>query len=172
MGNLTLLRPLRKLRLLCCQFCLILAERNHGRPNSRGYAPGDSSDRTTAEISNRWPPMKTYSFRNNPRGLTERVSAMRSPNGQFSQDVMPRVLHVALLMTFTPDPPSITHPWILVPCTRTLITGLRWSMIVGPRLVFVNKAGIALCGAYNRASIACRNRGTKFKSLFIVSVMG
>ena len=124
MGTLTLLRPLRKLRLLCCQFCFILAERNHGRPNSRGYAPGDSSERTTAEISNKWPPMTMDSFRSNPRGLTERVSAMRSQKGQFSQDVMPRVLHVALLMTFTPYPSSITHPWISVPCTRTLMTRL------------------------------------------------
>ena len=97
---------------------------------------------------------------------------MRSQKGQFSQDVMPRVVHVALLMTFTPDLPFITHPCILVPCTRTLMTGLRWSMIVGPRLVSVNRVGIVLCGACNRASIACQNRSTKFKSLLIVSVMG
>ena len=112
------------------------------------------------------------SFRSNPRGLTERLFAMRSQKGQFSQDVMPRVVHAALLMTFTPDPPSITHPCILVPCTRALMAELRWSMIVGPRLVSVNRAGIVLCGACNRASIACRNRGTKFKILLIVSVMG
>ena len=73
---------------------------------------------------------------------------------------MPRVLHMALLITF------------MVPCTKTLMAGLRWSMIVGPRLVFVNKAGMVLCGVCNRASIACRNRGTKFKSLLIVSVIG
>ena len=45
-------------------------------------------------------------------------------------------------------------------------------MIVGPRLFSVNRVGIVLCGACNRASIACRNQGTKFKSLLIVSVMG
>ena len=118
MGTLTLARPLRKLRLLCCQFCLMLAERNHGRPNSRGYAAGDSRDSTTVEISNRWPPTTMDSFRSNPSGHTERVSAIRSQKGQFSQDVMPRVVHVALLLTFTPDPPSTTHPCISVPCTR------------------------------------------------------
>ena len=85
---------------------------------------------------------------------------------------MPRVLHVSLLMMFTPDPPSITHPCISVLCTRTLMTGLWCSMIVGPRLVSVNRYGMVLCGAFNRASIACRNRGTKFKSFLIVSVMG
>ena len=45
-------------------------------------------------------------------------------------------------------------------------------MIVGPRLVSVNRAGMVLCGACNCASIAYRNRGTKFKSFLIVSVMG
>ena len=45
-------------------------------------------------------------------------------------------------------------------------------MIVGPRLVSVNRAGMVLCGACTRASIACQNRGTKFKSLPIVSVIG
>ena len=132
MGTLTLVRPLCKLRLLCYQFCLMLAARNHGLPNSRGYAPRDSRDSTTAEISNKWPPMTMDSFRSNPISLTERVSAMRSQKGQFSQDVMPRVVHVALLMTFTPDPSSIAHPCISVPCTRTLMTRLRWSIIVGP----------------------------------------
>ena len=39
-------------------------------------------------------------------------------------------------------------------------------------MVSVNRVGMVLCGACNRASIACRNRGTKFKSLLIVSVMG
>ena len=79
MGTLALVRALRKLRLLCCQFCLMLVERNHGRPNSRGYAPRDSSDKTTAEISNKWPPMTMASFRSNPRGLTKRVFTMAQP---------------------------------------------------------------------------------------------
>ena len=45
-------------------------------------------------------------------------------------------------------------------------------MIVGPRLVSMNRAGMVLCSACNRASIACWNRGTKFESLLIVSVIG
>ena len=116
--------------------------------------------------------MTMDSFRNNPRGLTDRVSAMRSQNGQFSQDVIPKDWHVALLMTFTPDPPSITHPWISVPCTRTLITGLLWSTSVGSGFVSVSSVGMAWSGACNLASIACRNHGTRAKSLLIVSVMG
>ena len=45
-------------------------------------------------------------------------------------------------------------------------------MIVGPRLVSVKRAGMVLCGVYSHFSIACHNRGTKFKSLLIVSVIG
>ena len=76
------------------------------------------------------------------------------------------------LITFMPDSPSTTHPCISVPCTRTLMAGLRWSMIVGPRLVSVNRAGMVMCGVCSHASIACRNRVTKLKSLLIVSVIG
>ena len=150
----------------------MLAERNHGRPNSRGYAHGDSRDSTIVEILNRWPPTMMDSFRSSPRGRTERVSAICSQKGKFSQDVIPMVVHVALVITFTPDLPSTTHPCISVPCTKTLMAGLRWSMIVGPRLVSMKRVGMVLCGVCSRASIACRNRGTKFKSLLIVSVIG
>ena len=124
------------------------------------------------EISNRWPPTMMDSFRSSPRERTERVSAICSQKGELSQDVMPRVVYVALLITFTPDLPSTTHPCISVPCTRTLMTGLRWSMIVGSRLVSVNRDRMLLCGVYSRVSIPCRNQRTKFKSLLIVSVIG
>ena len=85
---------------------------------------------------------------------------------------MPSFVHVALLITFTPDPPSTTHPCISMPCTRTLMARLRCSMIVGPRLVSVKRAGMVWCGICSCASIVYRNRGTKFKSLLIVSVIG
>ena len=49
----------------------MLAERNHDRPNSRGYTPGDARDNTTAEISNRWPHMTMDNFCSNPRGAHE-----------------------------------------------------------------------------------------------------
>ena len=85
---------------------------------------------------------------------------------------MPRLVHGALLMTYTPEPLSQTHPFFSVPCTRTLMGGFRWSMIVGPRLGSVKRAGMVLCDVCSLASIAFRNHGTKFISLLIMSVIG
>ena len=45
---------------------------------------------------------------------------------------MPRLLRVALLMTFTREPLSTMHPVISVPCTSTLIAVFWWTMVVGP----------------------------------------
>ena len=88
----------------------------------------------------------TDNFRSRPRGRMERMSAIRSQKGQISHDVMPRFVHVALLMTFTPDPPCTMHPFISVPCTRTLMAGFWWSMTVGPGLGSVKRVGMVLCG--------------------------
>ena len=129
--TLIFVQPRWKRIWLCYQFCLMLAERNHGHPSRRGYAPGASSPNTTAEISNRWPLMMFDNLCNSPRGLIECVSAILSQKGKFSHVVMPRLLHVALLMTFTPEPLSTMHPAISVPCTSTLIVGFWWSIIVG-----------------------------------------
>ena len=90
--------------------------------------------------------MMTDNFRNRPRGRTECVSAIRNQKGQFSHEVMPRLVHVALLMTFTPEPSSTTHSVIFVPCTRTFMAGFWWSMTVGPGLGFVKRVEMALCG--------------------------
>ena len=73
-----LLRPRRKLMQLCCQFCFMLAECNHGLPSNIGYAPEASNASTTADISKRWPPTTIPNFRINPNGLIEWVSAIRS----------------------------------------------------------------------------------------------
>ena len=152
------MRPLRKLRWLCCQFCLILAERNHGRPSRRGYAPRASSASTTTQISNKCLLIMMDNFRKRPRGRTERVSAIRSQEGRFSYEVMLRLLQMALLMTFTPEPPSTTHPVISVPCTKTLIAGFWWSMTVGPWLGSIKRVGIALCGVCRLDSMAPDSR--------------
>ena len=83
----------------------------------------------------------TDNFRSRPKGRTERVSAIRSQKGQFSHEVMPRLVHMALLMTFTPEPSSTTHPLISVLCTRTLMAGFWWSITVDP---FVDSAKLAV----------------------------
>ena len=108
---------------LCRKFYLMLAERNHDRPNGRGYGHGASSANMTTDISNRWPSMMIDNLRKSPRGLTARVSAILNQKGQLSHDVMPKLLHVALLMKFTPEPLSTIHPVISVPCTSTFIVG-------------------------------------------------
>ena len=59
---------------------------------------------------------------------------------------MPRLVQVALLMTFTPELPSTTHPVISVPCSRTLMAGFWWSMTIGPVLGSVKRVKMALCG--------------------------
>ena len=156
---------------LSSQFCLMLTERNQGHPNRRGYAPGASGANTMADISNRWPPMIIDNFCKSPSGLTERVSAILSRKGEFSDDVMPRLLHVALLMTFTPDSPSTIHLVISVPCTSTFIAGFWWSIIAGPLVGSVKCTRMVVCGVCNRDSMACRKRNTRLRSLLMVSVI-
>ena len=41
-----------------------------------------------------------------------------------SHFVIPRWLHVVLLITFTPKLPSTMHPVISYPCSTTLMAGL------------------------------------------------
>ena len=172
MGTLIFAWPLRKLMSLCCQFLLMLAVRNHGHPNRRGYAHGASSANTTTDISHTWPPMMIDNLHKSPRGLTERVSAILSQKGQLSHDVMPRLLHVALLMTFTPETPSTIHPVISVPCTNTFIARFWWSIISGPLDAFVKCDGMVVSGVYNRDSMAYRKRSTRLRILLMVSVIG
>ena len=85
---------------------------------------------------------------------------------------MPKLLQVGLLMTFTLEPPSTTHIMILVPCTRTLIAEFWWSMIVGLWLGSVKWVGMTLCDIYSLDSKASQNRGTRYRSLLMVSVIG
>ena len=114
----------QKLMTFLCQFFLMRAVFSQGLPSSMGYAPGALSFRTTADIRNTWLPIVISRFRMSPACRTELVSAICNWNGQGSHSWIPNSSHVLLLITFTPDPPSITHPWILVPCIRTLIAGL------------------------------------------------
>ena len=67
-------------------------------------------------------------------------------------------------MTFTPEPPSTTHPVISVTCTRTLIVGFYWSITVGPWLGSSKRLGMTLCGICSLDSIAYQNRDTRFRS--------
>ena len=112
------------------------------------------------------------SFRHSPRGQTGLVFPIRNQKGQFSHVVMPKWLHVALLMTLTPEPLSTMHPEISVPCTSTLMAGFWWSMMVGIAVDSTKFAGIITWGVYNHVSIACRKLGTRLSSLLIVSVIG
>ena len=61
-----------------------------------------------------------------------------------------------------------TTTMISVPFTRTFIVGFWWSILVGS----VKWVGIALWGVYGRDSMACWNRGTRFTSLLMLSVIG
>ena len=133
----------------------MLVERNHGLPSRRGYAPRASNASTTMMMDN---------LRKRPRGHTERVSAIRNQKGQFSHEVMPKLLQVALMMTFTMEPSSTTHLVISVTCTRTLIVGFYWSITVGLWLGSSKRLGMTLCGICSLDSIACQNRDTRFRS--------
>ena len=77
------------------------------------------------------------------------------PKGQFSHEVMPRLFQVALLMTFTSEPLSTTHPVSLMPCTRTLIAGFWWSITVGLWLGSVKRVRMNLYGFCSLDSMAC-----------------
>ena len=52
--------------------------------------------------------------------------------GHSSQSRMPKVSHVLLLMTFTPEPPSKIVPTISSPFTINVIVGLLVSTTKGP----------------------------------------
>ena len=68
----------------------------------------------------------------NPVGRTELVSVIRNQKGHGSHSRMPKVSHVLLLMTFTPDPPSVIVLAISLPFTITVIAGLLVSTTAGP----------------------------------------
>ena len=108
---------------LYCQFCLMLAERNHGHPKRRGYAPGASRANSTVDISNMYPSITMVNFRNSPKGQIDLVSARHNQNGHTSQFVMPRWVHVALLMTLMLELLSTMPPEISCPCKRILMAG-------------------------------------------------
>ena len=125
-------RPRQTLMLLYCQFYLMFAECNHGRPSSKGYAPGASRANTTSDISNVCSPITIFNLRSSPNGRMDLVSTMRSQNGHASQSVRPNRLEVALLMKLTLEPPSMMHPYISCSCSITLIAELWWLTTVGP----------------------------------------
>ena len=138
--------PRRKLIQLYFQLCLIFADRSQGLPSSIGYAPEVSRASITAEISKRCPLMMIPNFRIKPKGLTERVSAMRSQNGQASHSEIPNCAQVFALITFTPEPPSILHPATSCPCRNNLIARLLCSTTVGPSLISVKLAEAVMPG--------------------------
>ena len=85
----------------------MLAVRNHGRPSKKGYEPGASSRKMTADIVNACPPKVNSKFRIRPMGRIDCVSAIRSQKGHGSHSIMLSLEQVASLMTLMPDPPSI-----------------------------------------------------------------
>ena len=164
----TLLGCCRKLMRICCQFCLIFIERNHGHPNSRGYALCASKGKTTIDFLNAWPPTTIPNFRSNPKGWTNLVSTMQSQNEQASQVAIPKRLQVSLLMTFTPDPSSIMHPDISSPLMMNFMAGLWWSMTIG--LATDSMKCVAMANGSSLSVLAstdCLDYRTSFSNLFI-----
>ena len=142
-GTRILAWPRQKLMLLCCHCCTMFAELYQGCPKRRGYARGASRASSIANILNMCPPTVIVNLRSSPNGLRDLESAMRSHNGHTSQLVMPRRLQVALLLIFSPEPPSTMHPGISCPCTRTFMAGLWWSTTTDPVVDSAKLAGIA-----------------------------
>ena len=105
---------------------------SHGRPNSKGYAPCTFNWNTIADIQKACPPIVTSNSRMSPVGRTKLVSAILNQKGHSSQSRIPKVSHVLLLITFTPEPLSIIVPAISLPLTITIIDGLLVSTTAGP----------------------------------------
>ena len=118
--------------------CAVL---NHGRPNSKGYAPCTFSCNTTADIWKVCPPIVTSKSQMSPVGWTKLVSAILNQKGHGSQSWIPKVSHVLLLMTFTPEPPSIIVLMISLPLTIVGIDGLLVSTTAGPSSGLEKNAG-------------------------------
>ena len=152
----TLVFPHRKVIIFFCQFYLICAVTSHSCPSSRGYAPCTFSCNTKTDLRRACPPIVTSRSRISPVGRTELVSAIHNQKGHGSHSWMPRVSHVCLLMTFTPDPLSIIVPAISLPFTITVIVGLLLSGL--EKNVGVG-AGFGLMTVAWRSAV---NRGTNW----------
>ena len=121
-GMRTLVFPRRKVMTFFCQFCFICAVLSHGRPSNKGYAPCTFNCNTTTDIRKACPPIVTSKSRMSPVGQIELVFAILSQKGHGSHSRMPKVSHVLLLMTFTPDPSLIIVPVIsLLGCLCLLL---------------------------------------------------
>ena len=79
---------------------------------------------------------------------------------------------VALVMTFTPEPPSMIRPKISSPCRITLMIRFWWSTTVGPVVDFVKFARIITEFIFHIcASNVCRNLGIQLNILSIIIVI-
>ena len=111
----------------------------------------------TADTVNACPPKINSKFRIRLIGRTDRVSAIRSQNGHASQSVMPRRLHVVLLITFTLEPSSTMHPMISCPWSTTLISSC-FTKLYGR----ISVPSSLIC----RTTFPCiRSRSNKFSDL-------
>ena len=95
-----------------------------------------------ADMQKVCPPIVTSKSRMSPVGQTKLVSAIRNQKGHGSHSGMPKVSQVLLLMTFTPDPPSIIVPVISLPFTITVIVGLLVSTTAGPSSGLEKNVGV------------------------------
>ena len=89
------------------------------------------------------------------------MSAILSQKGHSSHSQMPKVSHALLLMTFTPEPPSIIVPTISFPFTITVFAGLLVSTTAGPSSGLEKNIGVGV--GFGSVTVVRRpavNRGT------------
>ena len=67
-------------------------------------------------------------FYSRPSGFTELPSAMRSQKEHLGHSVSPSIRQVSVVITFTPEPPSINAPIIFFPWTKMSSPGQCGSM--------------------------------------------
>jgi hypothetical protein len=95
-----------------------------------------------------------------PISRTELRLAIRNRNLHGSHFVMPSCRHVAILMTLTPDPPSIRMPAIFCPPTIASMLGHLQSMMHSSTSVNCTASADCMAVPANVRRMPSLNRGT------------
>ena len=94
----------------------------------------------------------------------DQISAMQSQNGHTSHYIMSSRLHVALLIKFTPEPPSIIQNHL---DGRILMVITDSPVVCSVKLVEISTPSTS----HIRVSTVCRNQETRFNNLSIFKVI-
>jgi hypothetical protein len=118
----------------------------------------------TTEMVNVWPCTTISRSGIIPIGRTELPLAIRNQNLHGSHLVMPSCRHVAMRMTFTPEPPSMRIPVIFCPPTIASMLGHSQSITRSSTSVSCTAGAGDVAVPSSVRRIPSRNRGTNRRS--------